>query len=119
MAISEAILKAGVFLPLHPFIDQVFQFFDIIPFQLTLNSYSIIVAFFIAFSKAFGVEPSLGHFSYVFGIKVVAKHAGFSYLTSRGDVVRIKGLPNNVAQWKNNFFFYPSAHSGEFRIGRK
>ena len=50
MAISEAILKAGVFLPLYQFIDQVLQFFDIVPFQLTSNSYHIIVAFFITFS---------------------------------------------------------------------
>ena len=77
MAISKAILKVGVFLPLHPFIDQVLQFFDIVLFQLTLNSYHIIVAFFIAFSEVCGVEPSLEHFAYIFGIKVVAKHTRF------------------------------------------
>ena len=49
MAFSEAILKAGVFLPLHPFIYQVFQFFDMVPFQLTPNSFRIIIVFFIAF----------------------------------------------------------------------
>ena len=119
MALSEAILKAGVFLPLHPFIDQVLQFFDIIPFQLTLNSYCIIATFFITFLEACGVEPSIGHFDYVFGIKAFAKNAGFWYLTSHGDVVGIGGLPNNMGQWKNDFFFYPSAPSGEFRIGRK
>ena len=74
MAISEVILKARFFLPLHPFIDQVLQFFDIVPFQLTLNSYCIIVAFFVAFSEACGVEPLLGHFAYIFRIKVIAKH---------------------------------------------
>ena len=77
MAISEAILKVGVFLPLHPFIDQVLQFFDIVPFQVTPNSYRIIVAFVIAFFEACGVKPSLGHFTYIFGIKATAKHAGF------------------------------------------
>ena len=119
MAIREAILKAGVFLPLHPFIDQVLQFFEIMHFQLTLNSYRINVAFYIVFSKACGVEPSLRHFAHIFGIKVVAKHAGFWYLTNCGDAAGIGGLPSNVDQWKNNFFFYPSAHSREFRIGRK
>ena len=49
MTISKTILKAGVFLPLHPFIDQVLQFFDIVSFQLTPNSYRIIMAFYIAF----------------------------------------------------------------------
>ena len=55
MAISEVILKAGVFLPLHLFTDQVLQFFDIVPFQLTLNFYRIIVAFYMIFSEACGV----------------------------------------------------------------
>ena len=77
------------------------------------------VAFFISFSMACGVEPSLGHFAYIFGIKVMAKHVGFWYLTGRGDATRIGGLPNNVGQWKNDFFFYPFARSGEFRIGHK
>ena len=43
----------------------------------------------------------------------------FWYLTGRGDAAGIGGLPNNVGQWKNDLFFYPSAHYGEFRIGRK
>ena len=119
MAISEAILKVGVFLPLHPFIDQVLKLFDIAPFQLTSNSYRIMVSFFITFSEAYRVEPSLGHFAYIFGIKTVAKYAGFLYLIGHGDAAGIGGLPSNVGQWKNDFFFYQSAHSREFRIGHK
>ena len=60
MAISKAISKVGVFLPLYPFIDQVLQFFDIVPFQLTLNFYRIIVAFFIASQKHAGSSLHLG-----------------------------------------------------------
>ena len=33
MTFSEAILKTGVFLPLHPFIVQVLDYFDIVPFS--------------------------------------------------------------------------------------
>ena len=76
MAFSEAILKAGVFLPLYPFINEVLWFFDVVPFQLTPNSYRIIVTFYIAFTEA-GFEPSISHFAYMFGIKAVVKHAGF------------------------------------------
>ena len=119
MAISEAILKAGVFLPLHPFIDQVLQFFDIVSFQLSPNSYLVIVAFFITFLEACEVEPSLGHFTHIFGIKVIAKHAGFWYLTGHRDATGIGGLLSNVGQWKSDFFFYPSTRYGEFKIGRK
>ena len=119
MALSEAILKAGVLLPLHPFIDQVLQFFDIVPFQLTPNSYCIIMVFFISFSKACGIEPSIGHFAYVFRIKAIMKHVEFWYLTSHGDVAGTGGLPSKVGQWKNDFFFYLFARFGEFWIGHK
>ena len=77
MAISEMTLKAGVFLPLHPFIDQALQFFDIVPFQLTPKSHCIIMAFFIAFLKMCRVKPSLEHFASIYGIKFVAKHTRF------------------------------------------
>ena len=96
MATSKVILKVRVFLPLHPFIDEVLQFFDIAPFQFNPNFYRIIMAFFIIFLKACRVEPSLDHFAYIVGIKVMAKHAGFWYLTSCGDAAEIGGLHSNV-----------------------
>ena len=119
MAISEAILKTRVFLPLHPFIDQVLEFFAIVPFQLSPNSYHLIVAFYISFLEIYKTAPTVGHFSFIFWLKVLAKHHGFGYLTSRGVAVGILRLPNNVGQWKNDFFFYPSNHFGEFRAGHK
>ena len=119
MAFSEAILKAGVSLPLHSFIGEVLRFFDVVPFQLNPNSYSIMVTFYIAFTEACRFKPSIGHFAYVFGIKAVTKYAGFWYTISHGDAARIAGILSNMDQWKNDFFFYPSAHFGEFRMERK
>ena len=84
IAISEAILKSGVFLPLHSFIDQVLEFFDIVPFQLSPNSYRLIVAFYIALSELCETAPSIGHFAFIFRLKTLAKHPEFWYLTSRG-----------------------------------
>ena len=83
MAISEAILKNGVFFPLYPFIGQVLEFFDIVPFQLSPNSYRLIVAFYIAFLELCKTAPSVGHFAFIFGLKALAKHPGFWYLTGR------------------------------------
>ena len=77
MAISEAILKTGVFLPLHPFIDQVLEFVDIVSFQLSLNSYSLIVAFYIAFSKLCKTIPIVRHFAFIFRLKALASILGF------------------------------------------
>ena len=65
MAIGEAIFKTGVFHPLHSFINQVLEFFDIVPFHLFPNSYRLIVALYIAFSELCETVPSVGHFAFI------------------------------------------------------
>ena len=98
MAINEAILKTAVFLPLHFFIDQVLEFFYIVPFQLSPNSYRLIVEFYTAFSGLCETTPLIGHFAFIFELKALAKHLGFWYLTGRGDTAGILGLLSNVGQ---------------------
>ena len=105
MAIRKAILKTGVFLPLYSFIEQVLEFFDVVSFQLSSNSYRLIVVFYIAFSELCRTTSSVGHFAFIFEFKALAKYPGFWYLTDRGVTAGILGLPNNVGQWKNNLFF--------------
>ena len=103
MTFSKAILKTWVFLSLHPFIvlslhpfiAQVLDYFDIVPFQLPSNSHLLIVTFYFVFSKYYGVAPSVVHFAYIYGLKALAKHVGFWYLTYRGDSMGIAGLPSN------------------------
>ena len=115
MTFSEMILKMEVFLPLHPFIVQVLNYFVIVPFQLPPNSHHLIVSFYIIFSEYCGVVPSIVHFAFIYGLKALAKHGGFWYLTGRGDFAGIVGLPSNTGPWKYNFFFYPLECYGEFR----
>ena len=109
LVFPEEIFKMRVFLPLHPFVVQVLDYFDIIPFQLPPNSHCLIVAFYIISSEYCSFMPSVVHFEFIYGLKALAKHTGFWYLTSRGDSARIVGLPSNTSWWKYNFFFYPSA----------
>ena len=118
MAINKAILKTGVFLPFYPFIEQVLEFFDIVPFQLSPNSYRLIVAFYIAFLELCQTAPTVGHFAFIFGLKALAKHFGFWYQTG-GAAAGILRLPSNMGQWKNDYFFYPSNHFGRFRVSYK
>ena len=119
MTFSEIILKTGFYLPLHPFVAQVLDYFNIVPFQLPSNFYRLIVAFYIVFSEYCGVTSSVVHFAYIYGLKALAKHAGFWHLTSRGDSMGIVGLPSNLGSWKYNFFFYPSEHYKEFKADYK
>ena len=81
MTFSEAILKMGVFLPFHPSIAQVVDYFDIVPFQLPPNSHHLIVAFYIVFSEFYGVMPLVVHFTFIYWFKALAKYARFWYLT--------------------------------------
>ena len=78
MIFSEAIL---VFRLLHAFIVQVLDYFDIVPFQLPLNSYHLIVTFCIIFSKYCGVALLVVHFAFIYGLNALTKHAGIWYLT--------------------------------------
>ena len=89
-------MKTGVFLPFHHFIEQVLEFFDIVPFQLSPNSYRLIVAFYIAFSELCKTTPIIGHFAFIFEVKALAKHPGFWYLTGREASEGILGLPINA-----------------------
>ena len=119
MTFSEAILKMEVFLPLHPFVVQVLNYFDIVPFQLPPNSHRLIVAFYIVFSEYCSVAPSVVYFAFIYELKALAKHVEFWYLTSQGDSVGIEGLLNNTGLWKYNFFFYPSECYEKFKADYK
>ena len=55
---SEAIIRRGASLPLHPFIVEVLDYFNVAPFLFTPNSICTMVAFYIAFMEADIGEPS-------------------------------------------------------------
>ena len=82
MSFSKAILKTGVYIPLHHFVIQVLDYFDIVPFQLPPNSHRLIVAFYIVFSEYYGVTPLLVYIAFIYEFKALAKHTRFWYLTS-------------------------------------
>ena len=119
MTFSEVILKTGVFLPLHPFIVQVLDYFDIIPFQFPPNSHRLIVAVYIIFSECYSVALSVIHFVFIYSSRPSLNMRDFGTLTCRGNVAGIAGLPSNTGPWKYNFFFYLSKCYGEFRVGCK
>ena len=65
-------------------------------------------------------EPNVDEFAYVYGIKALAKHERFWYTTKWGiDVEGIYGLCNNMDQYKDKYFFYPTERPREFRTAYK
>ena len=61
-------------------------------------------------------ELNVDEFTYGYGIKALAHHEGFWYITKRGAAEKgVTGLHDNMGHWKDHFFFYSSEHPGEFR----
>ena len=78
------------------------------------------VAFYIAFMELDIREPSTVEFSYVYCIKALPKNEGFWYTSKRGlDVEGVWGIRDNMGNYKDIYFFYPSDRLGEFRVVSK
>ena len=74
---SEEIIRGGAFVSLHPFIVEVLDYFNVVPFKFTLNSIRTMVAFYIAFMEADTGESSAVEFAYVCCIKALARNERF------------------------------------------
>ncbi|PON42863.1 hypothetical protein PanWU01x14_278410 [Parasponia andersonii] len=46
---SDAILRCSVYLPLHLYIKSVVDYYSVVPFQLTLNTYRYMVCLYIIY----------------------------------------------------------------------
>ena len=68
VAFYEAIIWGGASIPLRPFLVEVLDYFNLVPFQLTPNSLRTIVSFYIAFMETDIGESSAEEFTYVYYI---------------------------------------------------
>ena len=115
---SEVIIRGGASIPRHPFLVEVFDYFNIVPFQFTPNSISTIVAYYIVFIEANIGEPLVVEFVYIYCIKALARNKVFWYTSKRDpDVKGVWGVHDNIGNYKDRYFFYPSDRPGEFRVG--
>ena len=96
-----------VYFLLHPFLAQLLDYFDIVPFQLPPNSHHFIVTSYIIFSEYCGVAPSVVQFIYIYGLKAIAKHVGFWYLTYRSNFAGITGSSRNSGPVEIQILFLP------------
>ena len=74
VAFFEAIIQGGVSIPLHPFLVEVLDYFNLVPFQFTPNSIGTMVAFYIAFMEVDIGEPFVVEFTYIYCIKALTKN---------------------------------------------
>ena len=90
--------------PLHPFIKEVLQHFNVCLSQLSPNGWGILVGLLVFFrDKGLGV-PSIPLFLYLFSAKETAE--GFLYFSRRtGAPLVISDLPSSHRLWKERYFF--------------
>lgn len=65
VVISTSFFKVGVYVPFHPFIRDVHEFYDLAPLQLTPNSYRLAINTYILYASTHTsplIGPELGLF---------------------------------------------------------
>lgn len=93
--------KTGATLPLHPFVVEVLSYYDLTPFQLTVNSYKVILGMYDLF-KILGF-PNLNArgFGYYYQLKQKSKNNHLFFVLSPWG--KVKDMANNVdngGPWK-------------------
>lgn len=101
MALYEAFFKAGLRLPLHPFILNLLDRYELVPAQLVPNSIRTIVGFLVL-CHLHGIEASLSLFRYFYTLRKQAEWCSFAPRPSRA--LRLY-LSTSIKGWKDRFFF--------------
>ena len=100
----EVAFDNGLRFPLHPFIKEVLQHFNVCPSQLSPNCWGILVGVLVFFrDRGLGV-PNIALLLYLFSAKETAE--GFLYFSRRTSApLVIFDLPSSHRLWKEHYFF--------------
>ena len=105
----EAAFENGLRFPLHPFIKNVLQHFNVCPSQLSPNFWGVLVGLLVFFrDKGLGV-PSIALLLDLFSVKEASE--GFLYISKRAIAKPIlSDLPFSHKYWKERYFFVGGRH---------
>lgn len=99
-------LKCRMSIPPNPFIANVLEQFNIIPLQLTVNSYIYMVDMYITFWKDGLGEFSVKELVHLYCLK---KSQEVIYYLSKSKRIDINGLVrimNKIGGWDSNYFLF-------------
>ena len=105
----EVAFENGLRFPLHPFIKNVLQHFNVRPSQLSPNFWGILVGLLVFFrDKGLGV-PSIALQLDFFNVKEASE--GFLYISKWVTAKPIiSDLPSSHKHWKERYFFIGGRH---------
>lgn len=92
--------------PLYPFIRKVIKMYDVVPIQLSLNSYKLFIALFIIYLDLKFPTPTMKEVSHFFSLR--KSDNGYYYLVDDKKYNK-KGFSagkfSHEKQWKEPFFY--------------
>ncbi|KAL1811046.1 hypothetical protein ACET3Z_021111 [Daucus carota] len=105
--LSTQFFRLGLSLPLHPFILEVLDFYEVSPMQLTPNSYRMAVCLYILYDIHHGVRMSALELGWFFQLKITGRTPGFFYLTAWNTHHKkgIKGNRQSMSDWQKLFLY--------------
>ena len=105
--LSSQFFRLGISLPLHPFILEILDFYEVSLMQLTPNSYRMAVCLYILYDIHQGVRMSALELGWFFQLKLTGRTPGFFYLTAWNTHHRkgIKGNRHSMLDWQKLFLY--------------
>ena len=105
--LSAAFFRVGVSLPLHPFLTELLNFYQLAPLQLTPNSYRMAIGTYILYANEFSTTLTVPEFHYFYQLKETGKSVGSYYLTAWGNLQGrcIKGSKKEMSGWQKHFLY--------------
>ena len=104
VAVYEGFLKAGLRFPLHSFIRNVLNFYQLVPSQLVPNPMKVILCF-VVLCHLLEILPRSSLFRAFFLLKRHPRVKGWWCFVARPRRVLVKDLPTSIHGWKDKFFF--------------
>lgn len=107
VVLSAQFFKVRLSLPLHPFIQDILEFYDIAPLQLTINSYRMAMCVYVLYNRDFNKQLSAFELGYFYQLKQTGKSPGIFYLAAWGvhDGKCIKGNKQRMTGWLEQFLY--------------
>ncbi|GMN51469.1 hypothetical protein TIFTF001_020610 [Ficus carica] len=104
ISLSAEYFRAGLRLPLHPFLRRALTLLNVAPAQLNANAYRILVGCFILWAKNFAAEMPFRAFQNLYRMKSAPSSAGSYYFQGFKGTFVAK-CPDSDKQFKHLWFY--------------
>lgn len=108
MVLTNKLVELGFGSPMHPFLHDIVDYYQITHIQLFLNSYRMIMGLYNMYLKKGYPPPTMTEVSHFVGLRQSGNDLGFYYVALY-PTHNIKGFsvrnPSNMKLWKPDYFY--------------